>query len=272
MKRIVFCAMHGLNGASGSSYSPAYPWSADDELQDFINNHAILDARFFKKSCESMNNSLFQGLFWKGVLEAGLAALKSGKCDDVRVICTKGDAVTQRGTWFSIEAIQSLVNAGDDVLLIPVGKSLGGFDVLDVVSYVTNRHGTKTWRKKTGTISVPFGLLIDPDNLFLPDPTPARVVPTSIEALTVVRQENPNRKNNLMPKGLCGRKILRKNGSHHGIVDFCFPLPPLAFPDNDPQFAGREVTHWTIDEHMVLIGHPEAGTIGSVIDGYMNQL
>jgi len=257
--------MHGLGGSGGEgSYSPDYPWSADDDLQDFITKNAKIDPRLF--------NTLFRGLFWKGALEAGLAAKKMNKFEDVRVVCTKGDALSGHGKWFAINTIQSIVMSGDDVTLIPVGKSIGGFDVLEVVEYLTGRYSSRSWRKKCGTLTVPSAVLIDPDNLFLSEPVPARVVPMAIGDVTVVRQNNPNFKSNFLPKGLCGRVMARKNGTLSGISDFCYPIPPVKFPETDPHLPNREVTHWTIDEHMVLHGHPKVGTLGTIVGRYLDRL
>lgn len=265
MKRVIFLAMHGAGGAGGEGdYSPDYPWSADNELQDFMNIHMILDPRLF--------NSLFRGLYWKGVLEAGLHTKKSGRFEDVQVICTKGDIGSKSGKWFAINALQTIMNCGDDVILIPVGKSMGGFHILEVIDFLDDRYWRKSWRKRTGTITIPSALLIDPDNFFLPDPNPACVIPGSIGEVTVIRQNNPNLKTNFLPAGIRGRVMARKNGSFDGITDFCFPTPPLTFPETDPNFTGLEVTHWTIDEYMVLHGHPKTGTIGEILERFVEKL
>ncbi len=120
-------------------------------------------------------------------------------------------------------------------------------------------------RRHLGEVVTPFALMVDPDYFLLPSPFPARKIPAGLKKVVVVRQNNTHIVGSFMPRGLCGRKLARKNGSTRGVSDFCYPKPPLLFPDSDLNFSGREVNHWTIDEHMVLHGHPDTGTIQDII-------
>lgn len=264
MKRLILLAMHGSGGAGNDAtstnfmnFSPFYPWSADDALQEFINENVIVDKR--------TENKLFRGLYWKGAIDAGKAILDAGTFDDVKVICTKGDIFTKKGKWFAINTIRDIINSGDDITLVPVGKSMGGFDSLEVCDHFGYKINSRKWRRKIGTVHMPFALLIDPDNTPIPDFHTAKKVPSVVEEVLVIRQENDNLKNNKFPQSLRGQRMARKNGSLRGIEDVVYPMPPITFPDNDPHFAGREVTHWTIDEHVVTYGHPTAGTVQDIL-------
>lgn len=264
MKQLVILGMHGAGGAgSDTRYSPYYPWSADDELQEFINNHCIIDQRLL--------SDFFRGVYWKGIVEAGFLALKSGVYSDVTVLITKSDIVGSAGKWFAIGEIKKIARRCNEIDFIPIGKSLGGFQSIEVINYLSRKLRKK--KGKFASIEVPFSIMVDPDDSLTWGMLPARKVPEEIKEMVVVRQENRDPDVRFFSRALCGRKMLRKgrSGSDEGIKDYCYPMPPLKFPVSDTWLPDREVSHWTIDEHMVLIGHPDVGTVQDILRNWFEH-
>lgn len=262
MKQLVLLGMHGAGGAgSDTKFSPYYPWSAEGELQDFITDHCVVDPRIM--------SDFFRGIYWKGVVEAGLEAFKSGKYANVTVLITKSDIVGGAGKWFVIEEIKKIARNCKELDFIPVGKSLGGFQSIEIINYLTRKLTKK--KGSFASISVPFSLLVDPDDSLTWGTLPARKVPDQIKEMVVVRQENRDPDVRFFSRSLCGRVMLRKSGSDKGIADYCYPMPPLKFPVTDQYLPEREVSHWTIDEHMVLFGHPQIGTVQDILRNWFED-
>jgi hypothetical protein len=242
--QLIIIVMHGAGGAGGDhSYSPSYPWKPTDSLKKFMEQSLILDPR--------LNNSFTKGIFWKGALEAAQQLSLEKRYDSVSVICSRGYIFSRHGEQFTHRKVKKLINANPDTTIVPIGKSLGGFQAVKTVDNIL---------KKYEKVKTPFALFIDPDNFFTPDKIPARILPNRIKKAVVIRQENSNYHNNFFPHGLRGREIVRKDRSQIGITDYLYPQN-TTFPSDDPHFHNREVTHWTIDEHIVLYGHPKAGTV-----------
>lgn len=263
-KHLILIAMHGMGGAKGSKHSPAYPWKAGD-LSTFIQEKV--------KSNIDMDQ-FYDGLFWKGVIEAGKYALDSGNYEDVLVICSKG-SLSKKNKRYVEDTVRSYADRNRESIqaleIIPVGKSMGGIQSIEIIKELTKQKR----REPNLTFSVPYYIAVDPDNALTHGPdAPLRIVPDCIEHVHVLLQHNLDDLYDApFPRGLFGRKLARRRRSsfrkYHNIEQVLFPKE-TRFPADEPceAFQNRELTHWTIDEYVMLYGW-QGVTVQNLLQHYI---
>lgn len=255
MPHLILIAMHGRGRAEVSSYSPPYHWDPQSEgLLDFVTHNVSHNLVF--KGQSHPNEELYRGLFWKGVIEAGKREQESGRYDSVHVICSHG-IIRSRNRRYVADTVRAYAKQypGEKVHVIPVGKSLGAFNAMEIVDELTKRK-----RKNRGLrLLFPYSIMVDPDNFFTPGcSSPKRVVSSEILSMDVLLQKNLRDQYNApFPGGLFGRLLSRKNRKNpfRDIRHFRFGVDDT-FPESESncQFRGRYINHWTIDEYVMLYG------------------